>query len=200
MKAKEIKELRKKLNLSQENFAHSLGVSRNTIRRWENGSHVPSLLEEQRLKEIRDELENGRTSKALIADGKEYELYEESEPFIEVIYEIQKLEGGLRLYSGQCRWEEYADANRQPPHVPVKIYRIDEAGETGFLVATYFTGEDGKFYFVTKDDAEYWFCPATSRAKNKPENVKQLERLAQKQIEKMQRQETRELDEIELPF
>lgn len=41
---KMIKEVRKKLNLSQEDFARELGVSFTTVNRWENGKTAPSKL------------------------------------------------------------------------------------------------------------------------------------------------------------
>lgn len=39
-----VKYVRTKLNLSQEELAHELGVSFATINRWENGSYNPSRL------------------------------------------------------------------------------------------------------------------------------------------------------------
>ena len=45
----EIRRLRKKLNLTQEQLAQKLGVSFTTINRWENGKNEPSPLA---LKEI----------------------------------------------------------------------------------------------------------------------------------------------------
>lgn len=40
----QIKEIRKKLNLSQEEFAKKLGVSFASVNRWENGQTKPSKL------------------------------------------------------------------------------------------------------------------------------------------------------------
>ena len=40
----EIKELRTKLGLTQEEFARLLGVGFTTVNRWENGKAVPILL------------------------------------------------------------------------------------------------------------------------------------------------------------
>lgn len=42
--AKKVKYVRTTLKLSQENFAHELGVSFATINRWENGNYNPSKL------------------------------------------------------------------------------------------------------------------------------------------------------------
>ncbi|HBG34434.1 MAG TPA: transcriptional regulator [Holosporales bacterium] len=39
-----IKELRLQLGMSQEEFAHSLGVSFASVNRWENGKTSPSKL------------------------------------------------------------------------------------------------------------------------------------------------------------
>lgn len=40
----QVKELRKKLNCSQDKLAQMLGVSYATINRWENSKNVPSKL------------------------------------------------------------------------------------------------------------------------------------------------------------
>ncbi len=42
--AERVKTVRAQLKLSQEEFAHKLGVSFATINRWENGSYNPSRL------------------------------------------------------------------------------------------------------------------------------------------------------------
>ncbi len=39
-----VKVVRAQLNLSQEGFAHALGVSFATVNRWENGKTTPSRL------------------------------------------------------------------------------------------------------------------------------------------------------------
>ncbi len=39
-----VKDVRTHLNMSQEEFAHELGVSFATINRWENGKTTPSRL------------------------------------------------------------------------------------------------------------------------------------------------------------
>jgi DNA-binding transcriptional regulator YiaG len=41
---KRIKAVRKRLKLSQEEFAQELGVSFTTVNRWENGKTLPSKL------------------------------------------------------------------------------------------------------------------------------------------------------------
>ena len=47
-----IKELRKRLGLTQEAFAEKLGISVNTVRRWEYGKTKPSRMAQKLLKEI----------------------------------------------------------------------------------------------------------------------------------------------------
>ncbi len=49
MTGKEIKELRKKLNLTQQELADKVGVDRVTVARWENGSKHPSNLARRQL-------------------------------------------------------------------------------------------------------------------------------------------------------
>ena len=44
MNGERIKEIRKKLGLSQEAFAHSIGVAAKTVNLWENGKSHPSRL------------------------------------------------------------------------------------------------------------------------------------------------------------
>jgi len=47
--AEAIKELRKKLILSQDEFAKLLGVSIQSINRWEKGKHEPTIKVKRRL-------------------------------------------------------------------------------------------------------------------------------------------------------
>jgi DNA-binding transcriptional regulator YiaG len=44
MNSEEIKELRQSMNLSQEAFAQEIGVTLNTVSRWENGHIHPNKL------------------------------------------------------------------------------------------------------------------------------------------------------------
>lgn len=55
----EIKDLRKKLGLSQEAFAHVLGVTFQTINRWERGTYKPSRLALEKLKQLEDKSNEG---------------------------------------------------------------------------------------------------------------------------------------------
>lgn len=52
MQISEIKDLRTKLELSQEKMAQVLGVSLLTVSRWENGKSKPSQMAIYRLKEL----------------------------------------------------------------------------------------------------------------------------------------------------
>jgi putative transcriptional regulator len=53
-----IRELRRKLGLSQEAFARRIGVSVLTVRRWEKGSSKPSPLAMARIEEITQRIKN----------------------------------------------------------------------------------------------------------------------------------------------
>ena len=61
MNATEIKEIRERLHLTQEALAHLLGVSFQTINRWERGLFKPSKLALDKIKQLADkEKVNGR--------------------------------------------------------------------------------------------------------------------------------------------
>ena len=55
----DIKETRQKLGLTQEDFAHLIGVSFSTVNRWEQGHTKPSRLALDKI----NELVNGSNSK-----------------------------------------------------------------------------------------------------------------------------------------
>lgn len=44
--------LRRQLNMTQEEFAHALGVTVSTVNRWENGHIEPSRLARRALREL----------------------------------------------------------------------------------------------------------------------------------------------------
>lgn len=44
-----LKEIRKEMNISQEQFAHELNVSFTTLNRWENNRSAPSRLAKLRI-------------------------------------------------------------------------------------------------------------------------------------------------------
>lgn len=51
-----IKELRQRLDLTQEQFAQRVGVTYSTVNHWENGKRTPLPFLIRRLLEIKDEL------------------------------------------------------------------------------------------------------------------------------------------------
>ncbi len=53
MTGEEVKEMRKDFGLSQERFAHLIGVSLQTVNRWEKGWSKPSILAEERIDSIK---------------------------------------------------------------------------------------------------------------------------------------------------
>jgi putative transcriptional regulator len=54
----QIKEIRKRLNLSQEELAKKLGVSFSSVNRWENGQTKPSKLARHQLELLFLEFDN----------------------------------------------------------------------------------------------------------------------------------------------
>jgi DNA-binding transcriptional regulator YiaG len=58
MNKESIKELRRKLGLSQEGLARKLGVSVITVRRWEKGTFKPSPLALLRIEELIKEIDS----------------------------------------------------------------------------------------------------------------------------------------------
>ncbi len=55
-----VKEVRRQLELSQEELAHALGVSFATVNRWENGKTTPSKLAQRQFNEFcSNKRENG---------------------------------------------------------------------------------------------------------------------------------------------
>ena len=59
-----IKELRQRLDLTQEQFAQRVGVTYSTVNHWENGKRVPLPFLVKRLLEMKGELDeqDGRRS------------------------------------------------------------------------------------------------------------------------------------------
>jgi putative transcriptional regulator len=52
----DIADLRRRLNMTQEQFARELGVTVGTVNRWENGRFRPSPLAEKALKKLNTRL------------------------------------------------------------------------------------------------------------------------------------------------
>ena len=60
MESNEIKNLRQEMDLSQERFARSMGVSLQTVRRWESGAAKPLPVMNHRLNELKEQLSRSR--------------------------------------------------------------------------------------------------------------------------------------------
>lgn len=58
----QIKEIRKRLNLSQEEFAKKLGVSFTSVNRWENGQTKPSKLARRQIMNLLEHIMEYATS------------------------------------------------------------------------------------------------------------------------------------------
>ncbi len=50
--ASAIKELRRKMNLSQQGMAQLLGISFSSVNRWENEAHEPTLKVKRKLRSL----------------------------------------------------------------------------------------------------------------------------------------------------
>jgi len=53
MKSEDIKKIRNSLGLSQEALAHLVGVSIQTVNRWERGLFSPSRLAQEKIKGLK---------------------------------------------------------------------------------------------------------------------------------------------------
>ncbi|WP_447974568.1 helix-turn-helix domain-containing protein [Nitrospira sp. Kam-Ns4a] len=56
-----VKELRSRLDLTQEQFAQRVGVTYSTVNHWENGKRVPLPFLVKRLVEMKEELDSRDT-------------------------------------------------------------------------------------------------------------------------------------------
>lgn len=56
----EIRELRKRLGLTQEEFAHAVAVTFSTVNRWENGHAKPSKLARRAIESLAAVRSNGQ--------------------------------------------------------------------------------------------------------------------------------------------
>ncbi|MCL6547189.1 MAG: helix-turn-helix transcriptional regulator [Bryobacteraceae bacterium] len=56
-----VKELRRRLDLTQEQFAQRVGVTYSTVNHWENGKRVPLPFLVKRLVEMKEELDSRDT-------------------------------------------------------------------------------------------------------------------------------------------
>ena len=57
-----IRQLRQDLNITQENFAHEIGVTFATVNRWENGRTIPNKVAQKVLKLLEKKLRKIRQS------------------------------------------------------------------------------------------------------------------------------------------
>lgn len=58
-----IRELRQRLDLTQEQFAQRVGVTYSTVNHWENGKRVPLPFLVKRLFEMKQELDTNESTK-----------------------------------------------------------------------------------------------------------------------------------------
>lgn len=62
MSPTKIKALRKKLEISQEMFAHRIGVSFQSVNRWERGLSKPSRLALEKIKSLEESIDGDKLS------------------------------------------------------------------------------------------------------------------------------------------
>lgn len=117
-------------------------------------------------------------------DGKLREIPKKQPQFIVVDDHSEKLKDfGLVLHIGVATWTEAAGNAGRPAAVPVSLVYAQPEDKLVVEVATYYTGEDGRYYFVAPDDGtEYMFLVRTERAENMPEK-------ARRHFEELKRQE-----------
>lgn len=56
--SKDIKKLREKMLLTQEEFAKKIGVSFETVNRWENGKHEPTIKAKRKIVQMTKNLKD----------------------------------------------------------------------------------------------------------------------------------------------
>ena len=57
--AKKIRECRTRKNLTQEHLARNIGVTLNTVQRWESGKTIPSPLAMEKLQSLLEDVLEG---------------------------------------------------------------------------------------------------------------------------------------------
>ena len=60
--------LRQSLNMTQEEFAHAIGVTVSTVNRWENGHVEPSRLARKAMEILASQRDGGLDHHSLLAD------------------------------------------------------------------------------------------------------------------------------------
>lgn len=98
MNAKEIKEIRNNLNLSQEEFAKLIGVSKNTIYNYENGSKIPDskITILQNLKDNKANIASEPTP--VYTNGRDNKIAEYRAEIEKIEEKIKKWEDKLKNY------------------------------------------------------------------------------------------------------
>ena len=149
---KQIYELRKKANLSQEQLAEQVGVSRQTISKWELGETAPDIKQAQILSQIfnvsLDEL-TGNDTKEVI-----YEKVSNTEKLAGLIIKVIKIWGIIILACvviavvciilfGNVREEGFAENNVK------KVTFTEVVGEETYTITI---GSDGYFEGIGMSD------------------------------------------------
>ena len=149
---KQIYELRKKANLSQEQLAEKVGVSRQTISKWELGETAPDIKQAQVLSQIfgvsLDEL-TGNDTKEVI-----YEKVSNTEKLAGLIIKVIKIWGIIILACvviavvciilfGNVREEGFAENNVK------KVTFTEVVGEETYTITI---GSDGYFEGIGMSD------------------------------------------------
>ena len=149
---KQIYELRKKANLSQEQLAEKVGVSRQTISKWELGETAPDIKQAQILSQIfnvsLDEL-TGNDTKEVI-----YEKVSNTEKLAGLIIKVIKIWGIIILACvviavvciilfGNVREEGFAENNVK------KVTFTEVVGEETYTITI---GSDGYFEGIGMSD------------------------------------------------
>ena len=149
---KQIYELRKKANLSQEQLAEQVGVSRQTISKWELGETAPDIKQAQILSQIfnvsLDEL-TGNDTKEVI-----YEKVSNTEKLAGLIIKVIKIWGIIILACvviavvciilfGNVREEGFAENNVE------KVTFTEVVGEETYTITI---GSDGYFESIGMSD------------------------------------------------
>ena len=149
---KQVYELRKKANLSQEQLAEKVGVSRQTISKWELGETAPDIKQAQILSQIfnvsLDEL-TGNDTKEVI-----YEKVSNTEKLAGLIIKVIKIWGIIILACvviavvcsilfGNVREEGFAENNVE------KVTFTEVVGEETYTITI---GSDGYFEGIGMSD------------------------------------------------
>ena len=149
---KQIYELRKKANLSQEQLAEKVGVSRQTISKWELGETAPDIKQAQVLSQVfsvsLDEL-TGNDTKEVI-----YKKVSNTEKLAGLIIKVIKIWGIIILACvviavvciilfGNVREEGFAENNVE------KVTFTEVVGEETYIITI---GSDGYFEGIGMSD------------------------------------------------